>query len=137
MYSPNSHRHIPEISMVLGLSGSRAKITFVPHLVPIVRGIEESIYLPGTPSVEVRSRLEKFYSGSTFVHVAEEASLNMVCGTNHCLLQVVDMGAGTAVFAYIDNLVKGASGQAIQNANVMSGLPESSGLLLGGAGVGR
>lgn len=137
-YNPNTHRHIPEItSFMSALSGSAPDITFVPHLVPIVRGIEETIYLPGTPYADVLGRLSSAYSDSRFVHVVADGSLNMVQGTNHCLLQVADSGMGTIVFAFIDNLVKGASGQAVQNANVMMGLPEESGLLLGGTGVGK
>lgn len=136
-YNANSHRHMPEITSYISAAGQHISLTFVPHLVPIVRGIEETIYLPGTPADEVKSRLSSFYSDSPFVHVVEDASLNMVQGTNHCLLQVAGSGADAIIFSYIDNLVKGASGQAIQNANVMSGLSEDAGLLLSGTGVGR
>ena len=137
-YSPNTHRHIHEItSFMTALSGSAPDLTFVPHLAPIVRGIEETIYLPGTPYGEVLGRLSSAYADSSFVHVVAEGSLNIVQGTNHCLLQVADTGKGTVVFAFIDNLVKGASGQAVQNANVMLGLPEETGLMFGGTGVGK
>lgn len=137
-YNPNTHRHLPEItSQLAAINGQSLDVTFVPHLVPIVRGIEESIYLPGTPYAGVLSRLKSFYSGSKFVHVVEDASINMVLGTNHCVLQVSDLGNGTAIFSYIDNLGKGASGQAVQNANVMVGLPEDAGLAASGSGVGR
>ncbi len=137
-YNPNRHRHLPEIATQLAaVNGHSYDITFVPHLVPIVRGIEESIYLPGTPYDGVLSRLKSFYSGSKFVHIVDDASINMVLGTNHCALQVSDLGNGTAIFSYIDNLGKGASGQALQNANVMVGFPEEAGLLASGCGVGR
>lgn len=133
-YSPTSHRHVHEITSYIGHSSD---LVFVPHLVPIVRGIEETIYLPGTPYEAVLGRLSSFYSGSKFVHIVSDGSLNMVIGTNHCILQLVDSGQGTVIFSYIDNLVKGAGGQAVQNANVMAGLPEETGLMLGGNGVGR
>lgn len=137
-YNPDRHRHKQEITSLLSQRGLDASaVTFVPHLVPLVRGIEESIYLPGTDSAAVLERLTSFYSGSKFVHVVKEASINMVLGTNNCVLQVEPTGNGTVIFAYIDNLLKGASGQAVQNANVMMGLPEESGLLLAGSGVGR
>ncbi len=136
-YNPNKHRHLPEISSHLSAGEEYRDITFIPHLVPIVRGIEETIYLPGTACSGVISRLNSFYSGSKFVHVVDDASLNMVQGTNHCLLQVADLGSGTVIFSYIDNLGKGASGQAVQNANIMAGLPEETGLLHNGSGVGR
>lgn len=137
-YNPDRHRHKHEIVSFLSSFGvDGGNITFVPHLVPIVRGIEESIYLPGVDPVETADRLRSFYSKSRFVHVVGEGSLNMVQGTNHCLLQVEATGNGTVVFSYIDNLMKGASGQAVQNANVMMGLPEETGLIFGGTGIGR
>jgi len=133
-YHPNSHRHIPEICDMLGIG--KEKLIFVPHLVPIVRGIEESIYLPGVEAGEVRERIEQQYSGSPFVSVVKNASLNLVLGTNHCLIEVTDAGSASLIFSYIDNLLKGAGGQAIQNANIMFGLQETAGLVHPQVGVG-
>lgn len=137
-YNPDRHRHKHEISTFLAASGlNERNLTFIPHLVPIVRGIEETIYLPGVDFAEAAGRLRSFYEGARFVHVVKDGSINMIQGTNHCLLQVEETGNGTVVFSYIDNLLKGASGQAVQNANLMLGLPEDAGLMLGGSGVGR
>lgn len=137
-YNPDRHRHKHEISSFLSTFGIDGRnLTFIPHLVPIVRGIEETIYLPGVDWSEASGRLNAFYSGSKFVHVVKEGSINMIQGTNHCLIQVEETQNGTVVFSYIDNLLKGASGQAVQNANIMMGLPEDSGLMFGGTGVGR
>ncbi len=137
-YNINRHRHIPEIRCLLDeAAGRKVSLTFVPHLVPVVRGIEETIYLPGTESSEVRKRLVSFYSGSPFVRAGVEGSMNMVSGSNYCLIDVRDAGDGTILIVFIDNLMKGASGQAVQNANIMLNMPETSGLRMGPTGVGR
>ncbi len=137
-YNVNSHRHIPEMTCMLEeVAGRKVSLTFVPHLVPVVRGIEETIYLPGTDGAEVRRKLSSFYAGSPFVRVGIEGSLNMVSGTNYCVMDIREGADGTILLVFIDNLMKGASGQAVQNANVMLNLPETSGLLAGPTGVGR
>jgi N-acetyl-gamma-glutamyl-phosphate reductase len=131
-YGIATHRHQPEISQ--GLS-SDTTLTFVPHLVPVQRGISETIYVRAakTPSVaELRGLFHAAYDGETFVEVCEAVpELKDVANTNSCrLFATVDEGAGRIVLvSVIDNLMKGAAGQAVQNMNVMLGLPEHQGLL--------
>lgn len=135
-YSINKHRHIPEISGYLSSLGSDPELIFVPHLVPIVRGLMATIYLPQMPAELALQMLTKMYRESMFVHVVRNAALKHVVGTNQCLIQVEKAGEGCILISCIDNLLKGASGQALQNANVMVGLPEESGLILPGTGTG-
>ena len=131
-YGIAAHRHQPEISQ--GLS-PETTLTFVPHLVPVQRGISETIYVRATetPTVaELRALLHAAYEGETFVEVCEAVpELKDVANTNSCRLFVtLDEGAGRIILvSVIDNLMKGAAGQAVQNMNVMLGLPEHQGLL--------
>jgi N-acetyl-gamma-glutamyl-phosphate reductase len=154
-YGLQGHRHYPEIAA--GLAGSaRAaggpglgafgaasagpsapSLTFIPHLVPLQRGISETIYVrPATfplPSADrVRALYEETYAGEPFVAVgAAPPQIKDVAGTNCCrLFPWVDERAGRiVVVSVIDNLMKGASGQAVQNMNLMLGFPETEGLL--------
>ena len=156
-YGLGSHRHYPEIAAGLngaaaGTKGPAAKpsafgaapaagpapsLTFVPHLVPLQRGISETIYVKtGTLPLPSQAGLEslygEFYAGETFVEVAgAPPQLKDVAGTNYCRIYPhVDARAGrVVVISVIDNLMKGASGQAVQNMNVMLGLPEHEGLV--------
>ena len=149
------HRHYPEIAAGLAGSGTAAagpgsgafgaasagpsapSLTFVPHLVPLQRGISETIYVrPATfplPSRErVRALYEEAFAGEPFVAVCDAPPrLQDVVGTNCCrVFPWVDERAGRiVVIAVIDNLMKGAAGQAVQNMNLMLGLPETEGLL--------
>lgn len=127
------HRHIGEIEETIERStGTRPVLTFSPHLLPIERGILSVIYVRTTRSVdELRNALTDFYEGSPFVRVVDQAPrLKDVNHTNLCLMSVHEGAPGRAiVVAAIDNLVKGAAGQAIQNMNVSLGLDESDGLL--------
>ena len=148
-YGVQSHRHYPEIAA--GLAGAGAgpsafgaaagaagpALTFVPHLVPLQRGISETIYVrPATfplPSAShVRELYEDFYAAEPFVELCDAPPrLKDVAGTNYCRIFVhVDERAGRlVVISVIDNLMKGASGQAVQNLNVMLGLPEHEALV--------
>jgi N-acetyl-gamma-glutamyl-phosphate reductase len=155
-YGVQSHRHYPEIAAGLaaatakggygsapsgpGVDGSSSgspSLTFVPHLVPLQRGISETIYVkPATWPLPTQGELmalyEQFYAGETFVEVcAAPPALKDVVGTNYCrVFPHVDARAGRiVVISVIDNLMKGASGQAVQNMNVMLGLPEHEGLV--------
>ncbi|MCL4346592.1 MAG: N-acetyl-gamma-glutamyl-phosphate reductase [Candidatus Thermoplasmatota archaeon] len=137
-YSVNTHRHIAEISEVLSnITGRTQPFMFVPHLVPIVRGIEETIYLYDTDASEAEKRLSSFYADSPFVHIEHDCSLNMVSASNHCFIDVRQAGSNTILLVFIDNLMKGASGQAVQNANIMLSFPEDAGLTAAPSGVGR
>jgi len=134
-YGVQSHRHYPEIAGPLGaLAAGGPALTFVPHLVPLQRGIVETIYvrvneLPA--AAELREHYRAAYAEERFVHVIEQPpQLRDVVGTNDCrIYPTVDERAGRVILIVaIDNLMKGASGQAVQNMNVMLGLPEHEGL---------
>jgi N-acetyl-gamma-glutamyl-phosphate reductase len=137
-YGVGSHRHFPEIAAGLadgtGRTASPA-LTFVPHLVPLQRGISETIYVRVERLPEaagLRARYEQFYAGERFVELCDSPpELKDVAGTNFCrIFATVDARARRIiVIAAIDNLMKGAAGQAVQNMNVMCGLPEHEGLV--------
>ena len=137
-YGLGSHRHMPEIEQELSLvAGQGVTISFTPHLVPVNRGELETIYVKladGQDAASLKAVLENAYSDEPFVSVLPgdtAPATRMVRGSNHCVLNVFkDRQAGRAiVVAAIDNLVKGSSGQAIQNMNVMLGLEETTGLM--------
>jgi len=144
-YKVNAHQHSPEINQELtALAGKKVEVTFVPHLLPVNRGILATIYANKAPnSLPVRqagklptpnliSLYKKFYKKEPFVRVREEGDyprLKDVVGTNFCDIAVKDEGDKVIIVAAIDNLLKGASGQAVQNMNIMYNLPEYAGLL--------
>lgn len=131
------HRHTPEIEQELSLlCGTQLKVTFTPHLVPMDRGILSTIYaapLKEMSSLDIISLYEEFYSGEPFVRILSQGSLPstaFVRGSNFCdIAPLVDSRTGRIiVVSAIDNLVKGASGQAVQNMNIVCGFPETTGL---------
>jgi N-acetyl-gamma-glutamyl-phosphate reductase len=138
-YGTPHHRHLPEMEQALGaLVGAAPPILFVPHLVPVVRGILCSIYptpAPGADPSRWTEILKRAYAGSPFVHVGGIPRLNWAQGTNHCYLSVQMVGGMPVLFSVLDNLGKGGSAQAIQNANLMLGLPAALGLDFAGFGV--
>ena len=130
-YNPFGHRHTPEIEQALGRG-----VTFVPHLVPLDRGILASIYtrlVPGTSAAAVTAAFEREYATAPFVRLTHDAlpEIKHVAHTNFCDIGwKVDEASGRVfMVSVIDNLVKGAAGQAIQNLNVMFGLDQKAGLL--------
>jgi N-acetyl-gamma-glutamyl-phosphate reductase len=132
-YAPGrAHRHVPEMEAVLGERAGRAiTLTFCPHLLPVKRGILSAIYAKTDRSAaEIATALGAFYAGEPFVRVvAKPPRLSEVERTNLCLMSVHDAAPGrVVVFAALDNLVKGAAGQALQNLNLALGLPETAGL---------
>ncbi len=136
-YGVGSHRHAPEIEQGLSeVAGKPVIVNFTPHLMPMNRGIEETIYVKlanGATPDDLRTALAKRYEGEAFVRVVPKGVVphtRHVRGSNHTLLGVfADRLPGRAiVVSVLDNLVKGASGQAIQNMNVMCGLPETQSL---------
>ncbi len=133
-YSPGrSHRHVGEIEAALQeRTGKSVELTFCPHLLPVKRGILTALYLKPTREVsELRRALEAAYAGSAFVHVVDAPPrLSDVVETNDCRISVHAAAPGRAVvFSALDNLVKGAAGQAIQNLNLALGWPEAEGLV--------
>ncbi len=136
-YRVLSHQHIPEIEQELSrLAGYKAIVAFTPHLVPMIRGIFSTIYvqlIAQVDELELLSLYNDFYRESYFVRILEQESVpetRFVRGTNYCDLAVkIDQRTGLLVImSAIDNLVKGASGQAIQNMNISFGFPEETGL---------
>lgn len=136
-YAPGrSHRHVGEMEAVLHeRSGHEVALTFSPHLLPVKRGILSAIYVR-TPraAASLAAALRAFYAGAPFVRVLDgrPPRLSDVERSNDCFISVHDAAPGRAVvFSALDNLVKGAAGQAIQNLNVALGLPETAGLPVG------
>jgi N-acetyl-gamma-glutamyl-phosphate reductase len=134
-YSVGGHRHQPEIcANIRRATGREIGLTFVPHLLPMVRGIEATIYAPlKVPGTDLDALFRSRYSNEPFVDVLPAAlpvETRSVRGTNLCRLSVTEpLGGGIVVVqSVIDNLVKGAAGQAIQNMNLMFGLDEALGL---------
>ena len=132
-YSPGrSHRHVGEIESVLqDRTGQSVELTFCPHLLPVKRGILTALYVEPTRGTdELKRALESAYGGSAFVHVVDAPPrLSDVVETNDCRISVHAAAPGRAVvFSALDNLVKGAAGQAIQNLNLALGWPEAEGL---------
>ena len=127
-YGVFAHRHAAEIEQEVGVP-----VTFVPHLVPIDRGILETIYArlrPGVTAANVEQLLADAYQGSPFVRLTgrDLPEIKHVAHTNFCDIGFRVEGSQLVMVACIDNLVKGAAGQAIQNFNVVFGLPETEGL---------
>ncbi len=133
----NGHRHVPEIGRGFGRLGGPAPFIFTPHLLPIRRGILETIYVPLSDRVapeEARRVWADAYAGEPFVEVREAGALPSIVDAVHRNVVVVGV-AGVEVdpptllvVVALDNLVKGAAGQAMQNANLMLGLEETEGL---------
>jgi N-acetyl-gamma-glutamyl-phosphate reductase len=134
-YKIGTHQHIPEIEQVLSTAaGTPVTLSFVPHLLPITRGIHATVHatLTGDASAaNVRALYQEFYRDEPFVRVKEQpAQIAAVTRTNFCDIHptVEPRTRQLIVTSVIDNLVKGAAGQAVQNMNIMFGLPESTGL---------
>ncbi|MGH2759358.1 MAG: N-acetyl-gamma-glutamyl-phosphate reductase [Actinomycetota bacterium] len=134
-YRVGCHQHTPEIEQELSSSaGTDISVTFVPHLVPMARGLLATCYARMNADVDaVRNALATAYKEEPFVHVlpaGRQPATKQVSGSNHVLIAVeADERTATAVITCaIDNLGKGAAGQAVQNANLMLGLDERAGL---------
>jgi N-acetyl-gamma-glutamyl-phosphate reductase len=136
-YGVATHRHTPEIEQCLeDFAGAPVRVTFTPHLIPMSRGILATIYLrlsPGAEPADLHAALAEAYAGEPFAHVLPFRTLpatRHVRGTNLCLIGVHPsrIPGEAIIVSAIDNLVKGASGQAIQNMNAMLGFDERTGL---------
>jgi N-acetyl-gamma-glutamyl-phosphate reductase len=134
-YAPGrTHRHVGEIEAVLAeQTGRRLQLTFCPHLLPIKRGILTALHVRAKAELgELRRALHQAYDGTAFVHVEDGAPprLSSVVQTNDCRISLHAGAPGRAVvFSALDNLVKGAAGQAIQNLNLALGWKETDGLV--------
>jgi len=136
-YRVASHQHTPEIEQEIGrLADAEIKVSFTPHLVPMVRGILSTIYLKlerQKTDEEMVALYQNFYKGCPFVRILDAPALpetRFVRGSNYCDIALkMDRRTGRLiVVSAIDNLVKGASGQAVQNMNIMLNLAEDAGL---------
>jgi len=146
-YKVNTHQHALEINQELSkLAGKKINVTFVPHLLPLNRGILATIYVKKSqshPSTSLRTGkvtksqsliglYKKFYKKEPFIRIKKEGDfpkLKDVVGTNYCDIGIKDSGNIVIIIAAIDNLLKGASGQAVQNMNIMYNFPEYTALL--------
>ena len=133
-YGVAGHRHLPEIRQGLSrMSGKPVGLTFVPHLTPLIRGIHATLYARITNEADFQSLYEKRYASEPFVDVMPPKShpdTRSVRAANLCRIAVHRPQGGDTlvVLSVIDNLVKGAAGQAVQNMNIMFGLCETEGL---------
>jgi N-acetyl-gamma-glutamyl-phosphate reductase len=134
-YAVGGHRHLPEIEQGLAdVAGREVRLTFVPHLLPMIRGIHSTLFARlSAPGTDLQALYESRYRDEPFVDVLPPGMFpqtRTVKGANRCQLsvQVPRQRDTVVVMATIDNLVKGASGQAVQNMNIMLGLPEEMGL---------
>jgi N-acetyl-gamma-glutamyl-phosphate reductase len=137
-YKPFTHQHVPEIEQELKNVGEwRNELIFMTHSLPVARGIFASIYTEMNSEIsaaEVRAMFADFYRESFFVRLVDGSpDINWVKTTNFCDIGFAARGRQLVVFTAIDNLVKGAAGQAVQNMNLMCGLDEKTGLMLTGS----
>ncbi len=137
-YKIEGHRHLPEMEENLSAcaNGERVKLTFVPHLLPMVRGIHATLYVDATEEFDLSALYENFYSKEPFVDIMPESTCpdtKSVRASNICRI-APHKEIGTSriiILSVIDNLMKGAAGQAVQNMNIMMGFEEVAGLVLG------
>lgn len=135
-YGVPGHRHLPEIRQGLAaVAGEEVGLTFVPHLTPLIRGIHATLYARLTKDCDLQALFENRYRGERFVDVLPAGShpeTRSVRASNNCRIAVHRPQGGdtVVVLSVIDNLVKGAAGQAVQNMNLMFGFAESCGLEL-------
>ncbi|MFN2466367.1 MAG: N-acetyl-gamma-glutamyl-phosphate reductase [Candidatus Dormibacteria bacterium] len=131
-YGVGGHRHAAEMLQELSRDGRAPRLTFVPHLVPMVRGILATCYLElreGAEFGDLRNAYSSAYASATFVDVVETAPRTKeVAGTNRARVHLTRQGDRVLVLAAIDNLVKGAAGQGVQALNLAMGWPETAGL---------
>ncbi|RMD69445.1 MAG: N-acetyl-gamma-glutamyl-phosphate reductase, partial [Gammaproteobacteria bacterium] len=133
-YNVPGHRHLPEIRQILEETARQpVPLTFVPHLTPMIRGIHATLYARLTREADLQGLFEARYRGEPFVDVLPRGShpeTRSVRGSNRCRIAVhrPQQGEMAVVLAVIDNLVKGAAGQAVQCMNLMFGLEETRGL---------
>jgi N-acetyl-gamma-glutamyl-phosphate reductase len=137
-YKVNIHQHAPEINQELSrLAGKKINISFVPHLLPLSRGILATIYVRRSKKVKGKSQklidiYKKFYKKEPFIRIRDDGDfprLKDVVNTNFCDIGIKDNLDTVIIIAAIDNLIKGAAGEAVQNMNIMYKFPEYTALL--------
>ena len=129
-YNPFKHRHMPEIEEKLKIiKDKKFQINFVPHLLPVTRGMLVSVYVTLKDEINVDEILENAYNDSEFVRIRKSpVDLKSVAGTNFCDIFVARNGKALFINSSIDNLLRGASSQAVVNANLMCGFEENEGI---------
>ena len=126
-YSPLGHRHAPEIAEKLAIP--ERDVNFVPHLLPLTRGMLSSVYLQVEGEFDPLEVLQEFYKDEKYVRIVNKpAQMKAVAGTNFCDIYAQRRGNILFITSAIDNIMRGASSQAVVNANIMMGLDESSGI---------
>jgi N-acetyl-gamma-glutamyl-phosphate reductase len=126
-YNPLMHRHAPEIANKLGVDFE--EVHFVPHLVPVTRGMISSIYIQVEEGIDAQALLRERYEDEPFVRISKKpVTMKDVAGTNFCDIYVKQKGNMLFIASAIDNLMRGASSQALVNANLMCGLDETTGI---------
>jgi N-acetyl-gamma-glutamyl-phosphate reductase len=134
-YKPFGHQHLPEIEQILSdISQADIKLRFTAHVIPVERGIFATIYAKLTKNIseaDINDIYQKYYKNEPFVRVFGQKlpQLKDVVNTNFCDIGFQKQGQKIVIMSAIDNLVKGASGQAVQNMNIMLGFNETAGLL--------
>ena len=135
-YKVNEHQHKPEINKILSeVAGEEIDVVFTPHLIPINRGILSTIYMKLKKPLDTKGAIEmyrKFYSGRPFVRIYDEGKFPQIRDivlSNYCDIGLKVTGGTLIAITCIDNLKKGAAGQAVQNMNIIAGLDETEGLL--------
>ena len=138
-YKVGTHRHTPEIKGVVdGLTGKDIDVIFTPHLLPIVRGMLTTSYatlVDGVTMEEVAMAYRSAYDEERFVHFTSVPAIPATVGSNFCEVGFKVVGSTVVAMAALDNLVKGAAGQAVQNANILFKFDEATGLDFPGLGV--
>jgi N-acetyl-gamma-glutamyl-phosphate reductase len=134
-YKPFTHQHVPEIEQELRhVGGWDSELIFMTHSLPVARGIFASIYVETRSELteaELRDLFKQFFGGSCFVRIVKGSpDINWVKTTNFCDIGFAVRGRQVVVFSALDNLVKGAAGQAVQNMNLMFAFEETTGLKL-------
>jgi len=126
-YNPFHHRHAPEIAQKLGLSFD--EVNFVPHLVPLTRGMISSIYIQTEGEFDAEELVREYYKNEPYVRISKNpVDMKNTAGTNFCDIYVKQKGNLLFISSSIDNLLRGSSSQALANANLMMGLEENCGI---------
>jgi len=129
-YNPMKHRHMPEIQEKIKLLKNKDfNVNFVPHLIPVTRGMLVSVYCTLKDDIDAKTILNDYYKNSEFVRVRETpVNIKSTAGTNFCDIFVAQNGTALFINTSIDNLLRGASSQAVVNANIMSGYDAGLGI---------
>lgn len=130
-YAVDGHRHLPEMQQAVGeFGGGDLQITFMPHLLPAARGLYVTVYAPMVKDGDAVAAVAQHWRDEMFIDVLEQGvpEIAHVNRTNRAQIAARNLNGAAAVFVALDNLQKGAAGQAVQNMNVRFGLPESAGL---------